>query len=130
MDFKDRQVNKPMSHSIQRKIERSPEELARLKAIRERYQREKPSLADLHSAGAEFAPVGEVILLRCLAHELKEERERQKIPLEQLAVSIDMEPGFLEEVEAGSVRVLRLGVLCQIAHALGKNILCTLVERD
>lgn len=50
-----------MAKSIQRKRERSPEELARLREVRERYQREKPSIADLEAQGAEFATLDELM---------------------------------------------------------------------
>ena len=36
-----------MAKSVQQKTDRSPEEVARLRELRERYQREKPSIADL-----------------------------------------------------------------------------------
>ena len=38
-----------MAKSVQRKTDRSPEEVARLRELRERYQREKPSIADLEA---------------------------------------------------------------------------------
>ena len=47
-----------MAKSVQQKTERSPEEVARLRELRERYQREKPSIADLEAQGAEFATIG------------------------------------------------------------------------
>jgi ribosome-binding protein aMBF1 (putative translation factor) len=118
-----------MAKSIQRKTERSPEELARLKALREQYQREKPSIADLEARGAEFTTLGEVILLRCLAAELKAERERQGLTPEQLAAKLNMDPATLASIEAGLVSKLRLGILCQIASGLGKSVSCVLVEK-
>lgn len=118
-----------MAKSIQRKTERSPEEQARLKALRERYQREKPSIADLKAQGAEFATMGEVILLRCLADELKQERERQGLSLDQLAERLELAPATLASIEAGKVAHLRLGILGQIASALGRNISWNLVEK-
>lgn len=38
-----------MAESIHRKIERSPEEVARLRDVRERYQRDRPSITDLEA---------------------------------------------------------------------------------
>jgi ribosome-binding protein aMBF1 (putative translation factor) len=118
-----------MTKSVQRKTERSPEEAARLRELRERYQREKPSIADLEAKGAQFATLGEVILLRCLADELRQERERQGLSLEQLAGRLNVTPEALAGIEAGTVGKLTLGGLSRIAHALGKQIACSLVEK-
>ncbi len=118
-----------MAKNIQRRTERSPDEVARLRDLRERYQREKPSIADLETQGAEFATLGEVVLLRCLADELRRERERQRLTNEQLAERLNMSPEALAGFEAGTVGKLTLGVLSRIAHALGKQIAYSLVEK-
>jgi ribosome-binding protein aMBF1 (putative translation factor) len=118
-----------MAKSVQQKTERSAEEVARLRELRERYQREKPSIADLEAQGAEFATLGAVVLLRCLADDLRQERERQGLTREQLAERLNMSPEALADVEAGVVGQLTLGVLSRIAHALGKQIACNLVEK-
>jgi DNA-binding XRE family transcriptional regulator len=118
-----------MARSVQRKTERSPEEAARLRELRERYQRERPSIADLEAMGAEFAPLGEVVLLRCLADELRKERERQGITRERLAERLHLSPEGLADIEAGIVGQLTLGMLLRVAHALGKQIACSLVEK-
>jgi ribosome-binding protein aMBF1 (putative translation factor) len=118
-----------MAESIQNKIERSPDEVARLRELRERYQREKPSIADLEAQGAEFSTLGEVLLLRRLADDLRQERERQGISREGLAERLNLSSEALAEIEVGIVSKLRLGTLSRIAHALGKQIACSLVER-
>lgn len=118
-----------MAKSVQQKTERSPQEAARLCELRECYQREKPSIADLEAKGAEFAALGEVVLLRCLADELRQERERQGLTLEQLSSQLHMSSETLAGIEAGTVGKLTLGLLSRIAHALGKQIACSLVEK-
>lgn len=118
-----------MAESIQQKNERSPEEMERLRELRERYQRDKPSIADLEAQGAEFATMGEVILLRCLADELRKERERQRLTVEELSLRLNMSPETLAAHEAGIVGTMTLGVLSRIAHALGKQISYSLVEK-
>lgn len=115
--------------SVQQKTERSPEEAARIRELRERYQREQPSIADLEAQGAEFVALGEVLLLRSLAAELSHERERQGLTQEQLAERLHLSPQAIEGVEAGNVGKLTLGTLSRIAHALGKQIACSLVEK-
>ena len=48
--------------SVQRKLDRSPEELARLKALRVRYQRERPSLREATEfGGCQPVPLGEYL---------------------------------------------------------------------
>lgn len=118
-----------MAKSVQHKTERSPEEVARLRELRDRYQREKPSIADLEAQGAQFTTLGEVVLLRCLADDLRQERERQGLTREQLAERLNMSSEKLGGIETGAVAQLTLGVLARIAHALGKQIACSLVEK-
>jgi ribosome-binding protein aMBF1 (putative translation factor) len=118
-----------MAKSVQQKTERSPEEVARLRELRERYQREKPSIADLEAQGAEFSTLGEVVLLRCLADELRKERESQGLTREQLAERLHLSAEALAGVEAGTAGKLTLGMLFRIAHALGKQITYSLVEK-
>jgi len=118
-----------MAKSIQRKIGRSPEELARLREVRERYHREKPSIADLEAQGAAFSTLGEVIFLRCLANDLRQEREHQGLTQRQLAERLNLSPEALAGIEAGAVGTMTLGVLSRIAHALGKQIAYSLIEK-
>ncbi len=117
-----------MAKSIQQKTDRSPAEVARLRELRERYQRERPSIADLEAQGAEFATLGEVVLLRCLADDLRQERERQGIARERLAERLHLSPETLAGIEANTVGKLTLGILFRIAHSLGKQIACSLSE--
>ena len=72
--------------------------------------------------------MGEVILLRCMADELRQERERQRLTVEQLAVRLNMSPERRRH-RGGTVGKLTLGLLFRIAHALGKQISCSLVEK-
>ena len=63
----------PIKH-VYRKMVRSVEEVAKLRADRERYQREKPSPEQLPSEGGHerFVPLGELIQVHQLAVWLKE----------------------------------------------------------
>ncbi len=58
-----------------RKIPRTPEDLARLKAIRERFQREKPSLKKLVESGdaPPPMPLGTYLEVQVTLHRLKKE---------------------------------------------------------
>ena len=63
---------------VQSKTVRTPEETARLRADRERYQLERPTPEQLLAEGghADFIPLGELLLLHQVTAELKRERER------------------------------------------------------
>ncbi|MBY0229609.1 MAG: helix-turn-helix transcriptional regulator [Gemmataceae bacterium] len=117
-----------MGKSIQRKTERSSEEVARLKALREQYQREKPSIADLEAQGATFTTMGEFMMMRGIAHELKQERERQGLTLAQMAERTGMDAATLSRIETRTAGNPTVGTLSRIARALGKDISCRLVE--
>ena len=103
--------------------------MARLRELRERYQREKPAIADLEAKGAEFATLGEVVLLRRLADDLRRERERQALTQDQLAERLSMSSESLAGLETGVVGRVTFGALSRMAHALGKQIACSLVEK-
>src|SRR5262245_8607159 len=63
---------------IYQKTERTPEEQARIRDIREKFQREKPSLDDLLATSDYDGPIpqGAYLELRRLMHLLRKERER------------------------------------------------------
>jgi DNA-binding Xre family transcriptional regulator len=111
-----------------RKAERTPEETARLKADRERYQREKPSPEQLlaESGQADFIPLGELLLLRRLASELRAERERQGVTLAELSDRTGIDATALSRLETGRHDNPTVGTLYRIAAALGREIYCGL----
>lgn len=111
---------------IHKKIERTPEELAELKAIRERIQKERPTQADLAAQGAQFTTLGEVMQLRQVVFALKQERERQGLTLAQLAERTGIDPAPLSRLETGKTLNPTWGTLQRIAAALGKEIVCEL----
>ncbi len=117
-----------MPEHLQRLSTRSPEETARLRNLREVYQRGKPSIEDLLSNGARFASLGEVVVLRQLADDLRRERESKGITLERLAEQVPCETNWLASIESGQVGELTFGGLCRIAQALGKRIAWKLEE--
>lgn len=64
---------------VYHKVERSPDEKARLRADRERYQREKPSVEQLLAEGGhqDTMLLGEVLALHQFMARVKDERQRQ-----------------------------------------------------
>lgn len=60
---------------------------------------------------------------------LRQERERQGLTQKQLADRLNLSPEALADIEAGTVGTLTLGILSRIAHALGKQIAYSLIEK-
>src|SRR5271155_495087 len=92
------------NRNVHRKSERTPEETARLRADRERYQREKPSPEQLLAEGgnAEFLPLGELIFLHQLMAKLKKVRESQGLTLADLAERTGFDQAALSRLERGT----------------------------
>ena len=108
--------------SESRKIERSATEKARLKAIRAKYQREKPSLADLTARGATVVPLGTYLAVQKLLAELRAARQREGLTLEQVAERAGMDKASLSRLETGKQANPTVDSLFRVAIALGKTI--------
>src|SRR5262249_42876383 len=113
---------------IQRKISRTPAELAKLKADRERYQREKPTPEQLlaESGHERFIRHGDYLMLLGLMAALKRERECQKMTMAQLSKLTGIDEAALSRLETGKNANPTLETLNRIAGALGKSITCSL----
>ena len=109
------------------KTVRTAEELEELRAVRERYQREKPSPEEAlaQSGHDRLAPLGEVILLHQLLALLKQERERQKLTLAQLEERTGISQAALSRLENGRAANPTVDT---IYTALGKSVGCYLQD--
>lgn len=114
------------------KSERTPEELAELRAERERFGRERPSYARLVESGevdpADETTMGEYLALLNLMAELRAERERRGLSLTDLAERSGLERSAISKLETGKVLNPNLSTLRRYAASLGKSI--TLGVRD
>jgi len=106
------------------KIERTPEEKARIKEIRERFQRERPTMEELVASGEynEPIPQGAYLELRRLMHQLRKERERQGLSLADVAERSDIDKAALSRLETGQQINPTLHTLWPYAPALGKDL--------
>ena len=120
MEFRRRQM----------KIERTPEDKARLKAVRDRFQKEKPSLEELVASGEYSPPIkqAEYCELMKTAAALKKVREEAGISLRQMAQRMSMDVGALSRLENGVNSNPTIETLFRYARSLGKNVLVQLVE--
>jgi ribosome-binding protein aMBF1 (putative translation factor) len=103
---------------------RSPQEVARLREIRERFQREKPSLSSLVASG-EFSPPikqGEYFLVMQLAAMLKKERENSGLTLQNLSDATGIDRSAISRIENGVAENPTIGTIAKIAGSLGKRL--------
>ena len=119
-----------MIKHVQRKSQRTANETAKLRADRERYQRDKPSPEQLLAEGGhkEFVPLGELMFIHQVMGSLKKERERQGLTLADLSKRSGIDQGALSKLETGSHGNPTLATLYRIALALGKVIACVLQD--
>jgi DNA-binding Xre family transcriptional regulator len=115
------------SHHLHRKTDRTPDEVNKLRADRERYQREKPTPEELLAEGghSQFIPLGELLHLHQVAALLKREREKNGITLAELEARTGIDQAALSRLENGRNANPTLDTLNRIAAALGKVICCT-----
>jgi transcriptional regulator with XRE-family HTH domain len=115
---------------IQRTDERSPGELARIQAVRERFQRERPTLEQLVTSGEynEPIPQGAYLELRHLMHALRSERERQGLSLTEVARHAGIDKAALSRLENGRQINPTWNTLWRYALVLNKGL--ALVLRD
>ena len=113
---------------VHRKSLRTPKETARLRADRQRYQRDKPSPEQLLAEGGhkQFVPLGELIFIHQVMSSLKKERERQGLTLADLSERSGIDQAALSKLETGSHGNPTLETLYRIATALDKAIVCVL----
>jgi DNA-binding XRE family transcriptional regulator len=102
---------------------RTAEDIARHKAIRERFQREKPSLEQLVASGEynEPLPMGEYLSIRQAVFALKEAREAAGLSLAHVAARTGIDKAALSRIETGQNINPTISTLCRYAHALGKR---------
>jgi DNA-binding XRE family transcriptional regulator len=102
---------------------RTPEEIAREKAIRERFQRERPTLEQLVASGDynEPLPMGEYLSIRLAVSELKKAREAAGLSLADVAEKSGIDKSALSKIETGQHPNPTVSTLCRYAHALGKR---------
>ena len=110
--------------SESRKVERSAEDRARLKAIREKFQRERPSLKRLVESGdaPPPMPLATYVEIHRLLHHLKQEREAAGLSLADVAERTGMDRSAISRLENGHQPNPTIDTLARYAAALGKSI--------
>jgi len=118
--------------SESRKIERTPEDRARLQAIREKFQRERPSLRKLVESGdaPPAMPLGAYLEIQVLLSHLKKEREAAGLSLADVAERTGMDRAAISRLENGHQGNPTVDTLLRYTSALGKKIVWSIVPAD
>jgi DNA-binding XRE family transcriptional regulator len=115
---------------VYQKTTRSAARMAELAAVREKYQKQKPSLAQaLSDSGfAEPVPLGELIQLHQVMAKLKSERMRQGLTSSDVAKKAGIDSAALSRLESGRNSNPTMVTIYRIASALGKVVSCHLED--
>jgi ribosome-binding protein aMBF1 (putative translation factor) len=126
-----------MVHGMNKKPQRihrprvqTPEQEAAERAIRERFQREKPSLQDLIDSGdvERVFTMGEYWELRKTFAALKALREQQGLSISDMVDRTGMDRAMISRLENGHIDNPTLATVSRYAKALGKRIVVSLVD--
>lgn len=115
---------------IHRDMKWSPEDRARHKAIRERFQRERPTPKQLIESGeySEPVPRGVAFELKVALYEMKKAREAAGRSLSDLADETGIDKAALSRLENGLTENPTVVTLARYAAALGKRLVWTLQD--
>ena len=115
---------------IHRDMKWTAEDRARHKAIREKFQKERPSLRELVESGdaPEPIPMGLYIELRLALNDLKKARETAGLSLADVAERSGIDKAALSRLENGVHDNPTVDTLMRYAAALGKKMVWTLQD--
>lgn len=104
-------------HRVYQSIQRTPEELARLKAIRDDFQSRKPSLKELLATGDYTEPIMQRQYMAHLeiANALEVARTSECLSLEDVSQRTGVDVEALIQMEAGTLMDLTLTQLNRVA---------------
>ena len=108
---------------VHRKIERSESEQARIKALRDSFQQERPSLDDLVQSGDYEEPttMGSFLEAKAIAHALKQLRLRVKMSLADASAKTGMDRSTISRLENGMYPNTTINTINRLAKAYGKR---------
>ena len=117
---------------VYRKRQCSPEEKARIQAIREQFQSERPSLEDLVASGEYAEPVQHGVTLDAMrvASLLKRAREEAHLSLAEASKLCGLDRSAISRLENGIYENTTINTLSRLAGAYGKRFLVQLVDED
>lgn len=115
---------------VYRKTSRTAEEKRRLKAVRGKFQVERPSLDDLVESGDYTEPVKHGVTLDALhlAALLKQARKEAHLSLADVSERCGLDRSAISRLENGMYENTTLHTLHRLAEAYGKRFIAQLVD--
>lgn len=115
---------------IHRPRVQTPEQEAAERALREQFQKERPSLQDLVDRGdvTQVFTMGEYWELRKTFAALRALREQQGLSITDLAERTGMDRAMISRLENGQLDNPTITTMSRYARALGKRVVVSLVE--
>ena len=109
---------------VHQKIERTPEQRAELRAVRDQFQRERPSLDDLVASGDYEGPYrhGDVMAFLSAIAALKRRRDQLGLSLAEVSERSGLDKGMLSRLENGKILNPTMATLWRYAEALGMQV--------
>jgi ribosome-binding protein aMBF1 (putative translation factor) len=106
---------------IHRNIQRTPDEQARIEAVRDHYQQHRPTPDELLASGDvdEFVPLGEYLGLMSAVRALRKERELRGLSLATIAERSGIDKAALSRLENGLQTNPTVDTLYRYAAAVG-----------
>jgi hypothetical protein len=106
------------------KVERTPEELAELRAEREHFSRERPDAEDLIARGDHEGPYrqGHIMALLSAIAELKRRRDEQGLSLADVSERSGLDRALLSRLENGKVLNPTMATLWRYAEAIDSQV--------
>lgn len=115
---------------IHRDMKWTPEDRARHKAVREKFQKERPTMEELLASGEYVGPIPHGVYLSLLAaiHDLKKAREAAGLSLADVAERSGIDKAALSRLENGVHDNPTVETLVRYAAAVGKKLTWTLQD--
>ena len=105
-------------------------EKARIRALRDRFQRERPTPQQLIASGeySEPIPIGQFLEIQRALQELKRQRENARLSLADVSKRSGIDRAAISRLENGLQPNPKLDTLCRYAAAIGKQIVWSFRE--
>ncbi len=118
------------ANRIYRQRKQTPEQEAEEKAIREKFQKEKPPLQELIDSGdlTEVSTMGEYWDLKITFAALKSLREEQGLSITDMCERTGMDRAAVSRLENGKLANPTINTMSRYARALGKRVMVSLAD--
>jgi DNA-binding XRE family transcriptional regulator len=115
---------------IHRQRKQTPEQEAEERAVREKFQKEKPSLQELIDSGdlAEVSTMGDYWEIQRTFAAFKSLREEQGLSITDMCERTGMDRAAVSRLENGQIANPTINTMNRYARALGKRVMVSLTD--